>query len=250
MNSQLIRTEELSPLDVEAMYLLLDKHFQGVKRDIFNTDLNQKNWVILLRESKTNQLKGFSTLLFYNTEFDGENISIVYSGDTIMDPSAWSSSALSRTWINSVNKLRIEYSQDKLYWLLICSGYRTYRFLPIFWQKFYPCYNVPTPPDVSHFIEHLAEERFGKEYNPKSGVVSFSHPHTLQQELRGIPKERLADPHIQFFDRQNPGHLNGDELVCLAEISETNLTLAGRRMWFASVNSRPAIKNSTLRIPA
>ncbi|MDJ0694121.1 hypothetical protein [Mastigocoleus sp. MO_188.B34] len=60
----------------------------------------------------------------------------------------------------------------------------------------------------------------------------------------------MTDPHIEFFDRMNPGHLNGDELVCLTEISETNLTPAGKRMWFASVSSSPAIKNSTLRIPA
>ncbi|WP_321170082.1 hypothetical protein [Mastigocoleus testarum] len=250
MNSQLIPTEELSSLDIEAMYLLLSKHFQGVERDVFNADLNHKNWVILIKDSKTNQLKGFSTLLFYNTDFTGEDISIVYSGDTIMDPSAWSSSTLSRTWIDSVNKLRTEYSQGKLYWLLICGGYRTYRFLPIFWQEFYPRYDVATPPDIANFMEYLAQERFGKNYNPISGVVSFSHPHILREGLRGVPQERLTDPHIEFFDRMNPGHLNGDELVCLTEISETNLTPAGKRMWFASVSSSPAIKNSTLRIPA
>lgn len=250
MNSQLVPTGELSSLDVEAMYLLLGKHFQGVERNVFNTDLNYKNWVILLKDSKTNQLKGFSTLLFYNTNFAGESISVVYSGDTIMDPSAWSSSSLSRTWIDSINKLRTKYCQGKLYWLLICGGYRTYRFLPIFWQNFYPRYDVITPLDISHFMEYLAHERFGKGYNPKSGVVSFPHPHILREGLRGIPKERLSDPHIQFFDRINPGHLNGNELVCLTEISETNLTPAGKRMWFASMSSQAAIKNSTLRIPA
>ena len=105
-----------------------------------------------------------------------------------MDPSAWSSSTLSRTWIDSVNKLRTKYSQGKLYWLLICGGYRTYRFLPIFWQEFYPRYDVTTPPDIADFMEYLAQERFGKNYNLISGVVSFSHPHILREVLRGIPQ--------------------------------------------------------------
>jgi hypothetical protein len=29
---------------------------------------------------------------------------------------------------------------------------------------------------------------------------------------------------------RNPGHADGDELVCLAELSDANLTAAGRRM--------------------
>ena len=116
--------------------------------------------------------------------------------------------------------------------------------------EFYPRDDVTTPPDIADFMEYLAQERFGKNYNLISGVVSFSHPHILREVLRGIPQQRLTDPHIEFFDRMNPGHLNGDELVCLTEISEINLTPAGTRMWFASVSSSPAIKNSTLRIPA
>ena len=99
MNNQLIRTEELSPLDAEKMFLLLNTHFEGVKRDVFNNDLDSKNWTILIKDEQTNELKGFSTLLMYDTCFEGENISIVFSGDTIVDPSAWSSSALSTSWI-------------------------------------------------------------------------------------------------------------------------------------------------------
>ncbi|MFH7029318.1 MAG: hypothetical protein ACHBN1_28975 [Heteroscytonema crispum UTEX LB 1556] len=53
--------------------------------------------------------------------------------------------------------------------------------------------------------------------------------------LKGIPQERLQDPHIQFFALHNPGHLQGDELVCLTEICEENLTPAGKRMWFADL---------------
>lgn len=215
------------------MYSLLSTHFEGVKREVFEADLNEKNWVILLEDEDSNTLKGFSTLLMYETEFEGEIKSVVYSGDTIMDPSAWSSSVLSRTWIASVNKLRFEYPQGKLYWLLICSGYRTYRFLPIFWQEFYPRHDASTPNRTEKLIEFLARDRFGKCYDEKAGVVRFPHPHVLREELRGIPSEQLIDPHIRFFKTQNPGHIQGDELVCLTEICEENLTPAGRRMWFA-----------------
>ncbi|MDJ0735908.1 MAG: hypothetical protein QNJ47_17895 [Nostocaceae cyanobacterium] len=238
MNSQLIRTVDLLTADVEDMYLLLSTHFQGVKRDVFDIDLSNKNWVILFRDDETEQLKGFSTLLMYNTQFQGENISVVYSGDTIIDPTAWSSSILSRAWIGAVNKLRSNYVQGKLYWLLISAGYRTYRFLPVFWKDFYPRYDVPTPKHIAELMDFLGRDRFGDEYDSQAGVVRFTHPHVLKEGLRGIPQERLKDSHIQFFDSKNPGHINGDELLCLTEICESNLTSAGRRMWFSRKNNQ------------
>ncbi|AFY58326.1 hypothetical protein Riv7116_5965 [Rivularia sp. PCC 7116] len=250
MNSELIRTEELSDLDLEAMFMLLSKHFKGVKRDIFNNDLDSKNWVILIKDEQTNQLKGFSTLLMYDTYFEDEKISIVFSGDTIVDPSAWSSSALSAGWISSINQLRNEYCTGKLYWLLISGGYRTYRFLPLFWKEFYPRYDTPTPERILYLMQDLAVKRFGENYNITTGVVRFPHPHILRDGLHGIPAQRLRDPHIQYFQALNPGHLNGDELVCFTEICEENLTRAGRRMWFADRSNQGINKNSILKIPA
>jgi hypothetical protein len=241
MKGRLVSVKNLQPSERAAMYELLRKHFDGVKRDVFDRDLDQKNWVVLLAAHETNhtELKGFSTFLVYEVEFAGVVASIIYSGDTIMDPSAWSSSALSRTWIAAINILRQEYPRGKLYWLLLCSGYRTYRFLPTFAQEFHPCSGVRTPPSVQEFMQFLAQDRFGGCYDNERGVVCFPHPHTLRGELQGIPTHRLQDEHIEFFDRINPGHPQGDNLVCLTEISAKNLTKAGQRMWLA--NSVPAV---------
>lgn len=239
MKSRVLEIEYLSSNEKDAMYSLLGNHFEGVRRDVFNSDLSNKNWVILLEDDTLN-LKGFSTLLIYTTQFEGENINIVYSGDTIVDPSAWSSSTLSRTWITSVQKIRRQYPEGKLYWLLISGGFRTYRFLPIFWQEFYPRYDKATPKNISDLMHFLGYQRFGECYKHIAGVVRFPHPHVLRDELKEIPLERLQDPHINFFAQQNPGYIQGDELVCLAEISEENLTRAGRRVWFSDlvINAR------------
>ena len=48
-----------------------------------------------------------------------------------LDPGAWSKSVLSRAWIHSVLELgRGLPRARRLYWMLITSGFRTYRFLP------------------------------------------------------------------------------------------------------------------------
>jgi hypothetical protein len=240
MNGRLVNIKNLRSDEREAMYALLSKHFEGVRRDVFDLDLERKNWVVLMEDEysdiSANTLRGFSTFLMYEIEFDGKIDSVVYSGDTIIDPSAWSSSVLSRTWISAVNMLRQEYTKGKLYWFLLCSGYRTYRFLPTFCREFYPHHDKSTPSHIEKFMQFLASDRFGRDYDNKTGVVRFPYPHTLQGELKGIPEERLKDAHIRFFDRKNPGHLHGDNLICLAEIGEDNLTQAGKRLWFANTS--------------
>ena len=79
-------------------------------------------------------------------------------------------------------------------------------------------------------IDRLAIERFGNTYDPRAGIVRLSEPQVLARGLRGIPAERLKNPHVAFFARANPGHSRGDELVCLTELADGNLTPAGRRM--------------------
>ncbi|PWU09149.1 MAG: hypothetical protein C5B50_28060 [Verrucomicrobia bacterium] len=212
------------------MFAVLSNHFDGVTRDQFERDLEEKNWVILLH--KEDRLVGFSTMLAYETSFRGEPISVIYSGDTIVAEEARGSSALSSAWIASVNQLRKLYSNGRYYWLLLTSGFRTYRFLPVFWREFHPRFNAPTPLATKALMDYLALERFGGQYDPVSGIVRFTHPQRLKNGMAGIPDGRTQDAHIAFFAARNPGHVDGDELVCLTELTEANLTLAGRRMAF------------------
>jgi hypothetical protein len=212
------------------MFQLLGRHFEGVTRTQFDSDLMEKNWVIFLE--RETRLVGFSTILAYETSFRGEPVSVIYSGDTIVAQEAWGSPALSRTWIASVTQLRNRYSHGRYYWLLLTSGFRTYRFLPVFWREFYPRFDVPTPRATKELIDHLAGERFGSRYDPITGIVRFANPQRLRTEMIGIPAGRTENRHIAFFASRNPGHIDGDELVCLTELKETNLTAAGRRMAF------------------
>ncbi|NEQ51238.1 MAG: hypothetical protein F6K11_14055 [Leptolyngbya sp. SIO3F4] len=229
MLSQLVSISHLSDDDREAMYRLLTHHFSGVTPAIFTNDLVNKNWVILIKD-KQSQLKGFSTLRLYDVAVNHEDLSVVYSGDTIVDPKAWSSATLPRAWIQAINQLR--HPNKRLFWLLISSGFRTYRLLPTFWQVFYPRYDQPTPIAMQQLMDQLAQQQFGHAYHHKTGIVRFAHPQKLSPILGTIPPERRDDPHIHFFEQANPNHSQGDELVCLTEICVENLTAAGRRMWF------------------
>jgi hypothetical protein len=219
---------ELSVERENEMFELLSKHFEGVIRDQFQKDLVEKNWVILLE--RNGRLVGFSTLLVYETSFNHEPVSVVYSGDTIVSPEAWNSPALSRAWIACVRKLRRSYPRGKYYWLLLTSGFRTYKFLPLFWREFYPRFDAPTPPEQKRLLDFMANERFGAQYNPENGIVRFDQPQKLRDGMNLIPMGKATDPNVNFFLKRNSGHVFGDELACLTELADGNLTPAGRRM--------------------
>jgi len=218
----------LSAQQRDQMFGLFTQYFEGVTRRQFDRDLAEKNWVIELRRGGV--LVGFSTLLATTTVFDGEPITVIYSGDTIVAPEAWGSSALARTWISAVNRRREEHPGRRCYWLLLTSGFRTYRFLPVFWREYFPRHDTATPQAATRLLSQLAREQYRDAFDPAAGVVRFATPQRLRRPLAGVPPGRRADPHIAFFLARNPGHARGDELVCLTEIAEPNLTAAGWRM--------------------
>ena len=217
----------LADREVGAMYDLLLQNFHGVHPATFQRDLTEKNWVVLL-EDEAGTLRGFSTFLMYATAAAGRALTVVYSGDTIVDPSAWGSTALPRAWIRAVYAARRDYPEGELYWLLLTSGFRTYRFMSVFCRTFYPCFAAPTPPWPQWLLDTLSVERFGSTYD--AGIVRFARPQVLCERLINVPEGRCADPHVQFFLERNPGHVMGDELVSLASLAPDNLTPAGRRM--------------------
>jgi len=209
MNGRLVLREQLTNAEQRAMFSLMEEHFDGVTGELFLRDLAEKNWVVLLEEAGS--IRGFTTLLVQE--------GVVHSGDTIVHRDAWGSSALARTWLEAIRKLRPQY------WLLITSGFRTYRFLPVFWKEFWPRCDATERPAL---LEVLARQRYGSRY--ADGIVRFRHPQLLRQGLSEVPSGRFRNPHVDFFVRANPGHAHGDELVCLCPLTAENQTAAGRRV--------------------
>jgi hypothetical protein len=224
----LVSRDALSGAQRDDMFELLVRHFDGVTRAQFDRDLAAKNWVVAVRRNE--RLIGFTTLRVTTSLSTGAPVTAIYSGDTIVAPEAWGSPALARAWIAAINHIRAEWPDRPCYWLLLTSGFRTYRFLPVFWREFFPRFDAPIPPCTQLLMTQLAREEYGTWFDEVSGIVRLPAPQRLRGRLAAVPQGREANPHVAFFLAHNPGHHCGDELVCLTEISPTNLTAAGRRM--------------------
>ena len=227
-----IARADLTPDDRAAMFALMDSHFEGVSPDVFDRDLDEKDCV--LRIVRDGALVGFSTLQVYPTTFAGHRINVIYSGDTIVAPEAWGTPVLARGWIALVRAIQATRPDESWYWLLLSSGFRTYRFLPVFWRDFWPRYDKTPDDGMQVMASALAGERFNGCYDERTGIVRFPRPQRLRDHLACIPEGKRNDSHVRFFLERNPGHGAGDELVCLTALTEENLTAAGARMVWGS----------------
>lgn len=210
------------------MRALLERHFDGVEPDAFDADLAEKDHAVLIRAGDA-RLVGFSTMKAYRSEAAGAPRRVLFSGDTIVAPEAWSSPVAVRSWLRGALAIR-RASPEPLDWFLLCSGHRTYRVLATMFAEHVPTAAGEPPPELRRRLEAYARERYGDAFDAARGVVRLPRSvHRLRPGVGDVTAARLRDPAVALFARLNPGHAEGDELACLCELSEENLTPAGRR---------------------
>ncbi len=228
LNSCVIRSSDIDRKLLIEMYSLFTKYFIS-DQSIFEKDLESKIWIILLKNYDEEKLVGFSSIGFRDTQFKQKDIRVVYSGDTIIDRPHWNTFELPKQWIKTVlGKCK---TNKPLYWLLLSSGFRTYKVLPIFYKKYFPRYNLETPSDIQNLMNHLGHFIYNGFYNERTGLVKFNRSASpLLFETAQVPESKISDPHVAFFLKKNPNYQLGDELVCLAEVKEENYSKVFKRM--------------------
>ncbi len=229
------RLESISDLTSQQradMLALMDRYYANITVMQFAHDLKEKQWVITLSDPQSGRLCGFSTQMVMHTECQGKPIHALFSGDTIIAPEYWGDVALSHVWGNLALALIDQYAGDgELYWFLISKGYKTYRFLPLFFHIFYPRYDVPTPVHIRDVIECLAKEKYAVAFRADQGIiVADDKKDCLRSGIAEITPERLHDPHVRYFLKRNPGYARGDELCCVAPLTRENFTPAAYRV--------------------
>jgi len=223
LKGKVLEVNRLVPEQKEAMLKLLHANFENVTAVSFEKDLLEKHWVILLEDVVTGGIKGFSTQMLLEGKVEGETVRAIFSGDTIIDKSYWGGNELVKCWFRLVFSLMNKYDKSKLYWFLISMGYKTYRFLPVYFKNFYPCFDKITPALERKVIDTFAYLKYSKEYDSQRGLIRFSEKAVyLKKGIAEVESFRLNDPHVKFFVEKNPLYANGDELPCLAELSHHN----------------------------
>jgi len=222
LQSEIKSLKRLTREEKENLLALHSRYFQNVRRENFFRDLNAKDHVILLRDGT--QIVGFSTLQILRLSVAQIPRIFLFSGDTIVDRRHWLDSHLAGCFGHYMLHLINRNPATPLYWFLISKGFRTYRFLPVYFKVFYPACDRTAPPEYPQLLDAIAAFKFPNAYNPDTGIISFQGSgDSLRPGECEIPEGRLNNPHVRFFLDRNPDFDHGDELACLADITCENL---------------------------
>jgi hypothetical protein len=173
------------------MFALFARHYEGVTSRMFEEDLSEKQWVIEVIDRADGALRGFSTQCVLHVPIAGSVVRALFSGDTIIDRAHWGDAALSHVWGHLALSLIDAYPYEQVYWYLISKGYRTYRFLPVFFHEFYPRHDVPTPRTETEVLHALGRWKFGDSYDTAHGIIRPREACPLRQYLGATTAARM-----------------------------------------------------------
>jgi hypothetical protein len=227
MKTEIIKTADVTEQEKEELFFLYRRFYANTDYDRFLADFSEKQWLIRMTDSS--RLAGFSTQQLILHSAGGKAIRFLFSGDTIVDPEYWNTSHLAGAFGHLF--LRILQEDDSaLYWFLISKGFRTYRFLPVFFTSFYPAYSGKNI-ELKQMLDTVAELKFGNCYNQKTELVVFDkEKEHLTGKLAEVPAGRYKDKHVCFFLNRNQNYRRGAELACIAPLMPENLTRCGKRV--------------------
>ncbi|MDB4893312.1 MAG: hypothetical protein JWL61_5167 [Gemmatimonadetes bacterium] len=228
------RTTAVSSLDAStraAAFTLFRATYENACRDRFDHDLAEKQHIILLYDSVTDALKGFSTVLVREIATPSGAATVVFSGDTVIDREYWGQKQLQLAFARLLVTLKLRAPWRPLYWFLVSKGYRTYLLLANSFPLSVPRVGVSDDNTLRSVLDDLAAERFGEQYDRERGVVRYATPHErVRDGVAPVTTAALRSAHVRFFVERNGEHADGVELACLADVRLGDLARAVARI--------------------
>jgi hypothetical protein len=99
----------------------------------------------------------------------------------------------------------------------------------IHFREFWPRHDRATPTWEHALLNHLAGQTYGAAWQKESGIVVRSGRKRLRPEVAPLDEKLARARDIEFLRRANPGHAEGDMLVCLCPLSAANRVRVGVR---------------------
>ncbi|MDE1465591.1 hypothetical protein [Spartinivicinus poritis] len=213
-----IPIEEINDSHVREMWEIFRRFYDEVNFNKFFSDLKNKQGVIVALDHNE-KIRGFSTYKFFNISFENATTSVIFTGDTILEPQFWGQSALKVGYTKLVMYQKLKKPSQDLYWFLISKGYKTYLAMTRNFPNCWPKYNVKTPPKIAQLLNESAIMLYPSNWRKEKGLLEFKISEgQLKSHVARIELSDELDPDIKFFMKKNPNHINGDELCCLAKI--------------------------------
>jgi hypothetical protein len=206
----------------------LTQAFYDTDRGFAEEKLREHQRVVLFRSSDR-VLIGMASVDVYPISFQGRRLAVIYTSHVLLREQYRGHNLLQRVGFRTFLETRLRFPLRPIYWFFDTFSYKSYLLLPRNFREFWPRFDRPTPERERGLIDQLAAQIYGSAWRPAQGIVARSGRKRLRPETAPLEEKLVAGPDVEFFVRVNPGHAEGDMLVCLCPLNAANWASVGVR---------------------
>src|SRR5688572_26948916 len=217
--TQVLRTSALSALDWDEIWALTAEFFD-VERDYAEAELRRRQNIALFRMNGV--LLGMACISVYPAKFRGRRLAVINTTHVLIRENWRGRNLLQKLGFETFLKTRLRYPLRPIYWFFDTFSYKSYLLLPRNFRWFWPRHDEPTPEPHRALMDQLATDLYGPAWRPARGIAVRSGRKRMRATAAPLVLTPDSSPDLQFFATANPGHAEGDMLVCLCPLSLGN----------------------------
>jgi hypothetical protein len=209
----------------EIWHLTYD--FFDVERDYAEQELRRRQSIAMFHVQGA--LLGMASIDVYPAQFRGRRLMVISTAHVLIREHARGRNLVQKVGLRTFLEIRARYPFRPIYWFFDSFSYKSYLLLPRNFRDFWPRYDRLTPEAPAALLDQLATAMYGPAWRPARGVAVRSGQKRLRETAAPLTHLPQPDPNLEFFARANPGHAEGDMLICLCPLTLANWLCVARR---------------------
>ena len=225
LHAYVCKTVLLDEVSVNELFrFILDVLDTDVTIKHFHSVLLSYKYVIACRERKDGSLRGMFLLDTCSQETDGQSYTLIRIGLSFFE-NFYRGGPLIYCIVSYYILIQLlSHPLTPVYIAGKVFSHIGYVALTKNVKEVYPRFDAETPPFIKKLIDDYAESvRHTDEEYDKETCVLKRELSTVKESVAPISPLDLKNPHIQFFDSQNPGWRKGHMLIIMAKVSWSDL---------------------------
>jgi hypothetical protein len=206
---------------------VLTRTFFETERHHAEQKLKRRQRIVLFRAVPGRELIGIASIDIYPVLFHGRKLVAIHTSHVLLLETYRGRNLLQRVGFSTFWEVRMRYPLHRIYWFFDTFSYKSYLLLPRNFREYWPRHEHATPAWELGLMDYLATLIHRSAWRAERGIVVRSGQKRLQPDA--APLHDAQSPELAFFEHMNPGHAEGDMLVCLCPLTLSNWLHAARK---------------------
>ena len=236
-----IRTTVLAtgeiPAEIWDEIWTLTSEFFDVEREYAEAELRKRQTIATFRMNGA--LLGMAAIDIYPATFRGRSLAIISTAHVLIRENWRGRNLIQKLGLRMFLRARLRHPLRPIYWFYDTFSYKSYLLLPRNFRTFWPRYDEPTPEPAAALMDQLATQMYGPAWRPARGLAVRSGQKRMRESAAPLFLRPDAGQDLQFFAHMNPGHAEGDMLVCLCPLTLSNWLSVARKAWQRRARRQP-----------